>query len=218
MKHNLKNNYHNAEGVGDEDMKREILLSELAKLIVYSPGRVVSALRRAGIFVPEKTRKAQLVSMTSNALYKSKKFATLLVNFIIESNLSFGAKGNPTKKRFDWGDHRAEGNPTTSEDMIAAPPPEKEKFDWYKLLADSAKLVNGFGVLFGGKARADADSERAKADAAAINAQVNKDLLDHVDAIERLNGTQPNVGLYVGIAVGLLVVTGVVVLIVKSGK
>ena len=199
MKHDLMKNYTNADGAGDGEMQRDILISELAKLIVNSPQRVRNHLHNMGFKVSAKPSKTELANLVSAALLKSEGFAKLLSADIISGSYSFNVGGQM--------------GPPTMDYTAPAPTTTKKAWDWTEFLKSSADLVNGFGKIFGGKPRADADKARADADKAATNTDANKDLLAAIAAMDK----QPaNMGLYIG--VGILVIVVVVVLIVKSRK
>ena len=91
MNHNKVANFMSANGSGDHKMKRDILLSEIAKIIVGHPKLVVFHLRESGFKIENNPSKSTLVTTVSNALNKSKKFATKMANEILGSN--YGATG-----------------------------------------------------------------------------------------------------------------------------
>lgn len=79
--HDLKNNYHNA--TGDAKMKRDIIMSEIAKLIVNRPDEVVALLEKYDLKVPKKPTHKHLVKAVSHGLHKSKKFAADIAILIV---------------------------------------------------------------------------------------------------------------------------------------
>jgi hypothetical protein len=94
MNHNKVANFMSANGSGDHKMKRDILLSEIAKIIVGNPRLVVFHLRESGFKIENNPSNSTLVTVVSNALNKSKKFATKMAHEILGSN--YGATGTVT--------------------------------------------------------------------------------------------------------------------------
>lgn len=109
MNHNTASNFMNANGSGDSKMKRDILLSEIAKIIVGNPRLVVFHLRNSGFKVENNPSKSTLVTIVSNALNKSKKFATKMAHEILGN--TYGATGDV-----------AAGDAITTPIVSAAPP------------------------------------------------------------------------------------------------
>lgn len=89
--HNLKNNYLNASG--DDRMKRDILMSEIAKLIVSRTNDVVGLLRKAGFNVPEKPKQKHLVKAVVNGMHKSKRFTSEIMRMIAKGEKRVSADG-----------------------------------------------------------------------------------------------------------------------------
>ena len=55
MKHNIIHNYLSANGAGEQSMERDIIISEIAKLIVDNPERVKLLLQQNGFSVQDNT-------------------------------------------------------------------------------------------------------------------------------------------------------------------
>lgn len=93
LSHNLKDNYLAAEGTGNAKMKRDILLSEIAKLIVKRPDRVVVLLKQAGLSQEGAPQYKDLVKLTARGLGKSKAFAKMITAEIIGKPVTVSADG-----------------------------------------------------------------------------------------------------------------------------
>lgn len=206
MNHDFKNNYYAAEGANDNRMKRDMLFSEIAKQIVNNPERVLSNLSKSGFNVPKKASPERLAAMSSAALNRSRKFATLLTKDILISNMSFSADAdNEWENLFGRG-----GGGTDSK--------TDSKFDFFKTLGQVQGIVQGLGISFGGKGQADATTDRARADAARAQAQANQALLAQIGGMKTMTTAKTNIGLYIGIGVGVVVVlAGGLILYKKFG-
>lgn len=71
-----------ADGVGDSKMKSDIVLSEIAKLIVIKPDVVITYLNKSGFNVSPKTGTRSLIRKVGDAIGKSKQFATYMAEEI----------------------------------------------------------------------------------------------------------------------------------------
>ena len=136
MNHNLAKNYFNASG--DVNMKRDILLSEIAKKLYTDRQGVIDQLKLTGFSVPATVSDDTLVKMVASALSQSRRFATILTKNIVKGSYTFAGDADTTKKPIDFG----------------------------KLIGDSAQLISGIGSIFGGKDRAKADLAKAEAEKA----------------------------------------------------
>ncbi len=93
MKHNLYKNYMSADGSGDNKMKRDILLSEIAKIIVLKPWLVRNHLLTEGFKVSNNPSRSELVNAVSNAMYAKPKFAYRMACEILSGNFSADGGG-----------------------------------------------------------------------------------------------------------------------------
>ena len=82
LKHNIRGNIMNADGVGDSKMKNDIILSEIAKLIVIKPDVVITYLNKSGFNVSDNIGTRSLVKKVGDAINKSKQFATYMAEEI----------------------------------------------------------------------------------------------------------------------------------------
>ena len=210
MNHNLKNNYMNANGSGDTKMKKDILMSEVAKLIVNRPDKVAEHLRKAGYKISGRPSQRQLVKYTSDALHGSKKFATLIAKDIV---------GNGENYSVDYGALIDTGVKAGAEAGKAQPAPPK---DWGAILGGASGVVSGLGGLFGGKKKAQADTAKAKAEAEAAKAEAAKALAEAAKGVRRSKGGGggDNTGLYIGIAVAVavVVVAGIIFMVIRARR
>lgn len=134
MQHDLRKNYLSATGAGDDKMRSDILMSEIAKLIVYRPSLVADVLKKTSPSFKNKNYNShELASIVSTELYGNKKFADELAREIILSQISQSQK-----------ELMADG--TNAGGVIAG----------------VAVIAAGLGALFGGKKKEKADKERAE--------------------------------------------------------
>lgn len=97
MTHNFIANYHSADGAGDEKMKEDMIMSEIAKMIVHYPHRVVMLLRGVGVKIKSNPSRATLVAATTEAMHNSPVFAKEIMLDIV------------TKRHENKGRHGFEG-------------------------------------------------------------------------------------------------------------
>ena len=186
-------NYLSANGAGDTNMASDILTSEVAKQIVSNPEIVVDLLNEYTTEkVAEGTSAIKLGRLTSDALFKSKGFATAIAEEIVADNgMAYSGEGDT--------------QPTTTNLTKKNRSTTRRKIDYSALLQNTSSLVSGLGRLFGGKkGRAqlgDADAQQRNDDAKAA-------LLEKIKA---LRPQKTNVGMYVAVAVGISAVIGTII-------
>ena len=180
VQHKLGNNYLSASGTGDENMKRDILTGEIAKLIVRQPKLIGRLLYKHRLKVPSSNNRSQLVVAVSDGLYSNKKFAEDIAIAIARNR---GADGSLS----------AEG----------------DKSDPAAVLQGAASLVKGLGDLFGGKKKAAAATAQAKAEAEKAKADAQKALAEAAKAHAAGAGMKDNMKLYIGLALGGATLLGV---------
>lgn len=179
LRHNLPGNYHNASGMGDEDMKADILMSEIAKLIVHRTDEVASALNKHGVKTSKNPTHRELVGKVSGKLHMSKEFAKDIALLIV---------GKPRPKKMN-----AEGGGQASTQDYAA------------MAAGTASLISSIGGMFGGKkkAKAQAKADKATAEAAArAKAAAQAQLQNAVKGVSGGKDTGMSVSTYILIGLG----------------
>ena len=179
VKHDLSHNYMSANGSGDAKMKTDIVLSEIGRLIVYSPGTVV------GILNKYKKKKLdgipsqnELVRLVSAAIHNSRKFTEDFSIEIIKQSGEMSFDATPSKP-----------------------------MDIAGLLGGASGVISGLGNLFGGKAKAEAATETAKANALAAQANAQAALANATAGVAG-GKIKSNIGLYIGIGVGVAALGG----------
>lgn len=196
MKHNLKSNLMSGNRSNDPKVKSAIVMSEIAKLIVSNPDRVVKHLNDVGFTITGRPSQRKLVKYTSMAIGNSKKFSMAIAKDIIGSG---GAE-----------------NTHFSEDAT----PAKAPVNWGEVLGGASGIVNGLGNLFGGKKKARAATEKAKAEAARAQAEAQKALALAAKGVSGAGGggggVVDNTMLYIGIAVAVVAVAGTIFFVVRS--
>lgn len=121
LQHNVKGNFMNAAGFGSDRLKEDIILSEIAKLIVVKPEVIVGYLNEAGLPVKGIPGKARLVKLVTKGIAASKKFATLLAKEMVGAGTQLNGDG-------DTGSGGGQ--------------------DWGAMATSTASIVNSLAVLF----------------------------------------------------------------------
>lgn len=212
MVHNTKSNYLNADAAGDDKMKRDIVLSEVAKMIVANPGKVLEHLKASGVKVNGSPDGQKLASIVAQTMRGSKQFAQLMAKDIAAGagNLNcngcqYSAAACPpgyTQNYFGQcfknkkaGGHAADG----------------EKVDAGEVLGAASVLMNAFGSVFGGK-----DKNKETADK--TNATAEKELKAKTETVGRPAKKPVNVMKIVAISIGVAIVIGGSIWIFKAVK
>lgn len=216
MRHNLMSNYHNADGVGDEEMKKDILTSEVGKLIVKYPERIIENLEaenfRVSAFVKRYSRgriaQRILVRLVTNALYESKSFAKRIADDILSGDYSFC--GDAKECNFCC----ASSSCAFAQDGDAG---KKPKMTLETGLGLASGILSGLGDIFAGKKGRKAKTEKAKYEAEKAKAEAEKALHEKTKTLSKGDKKAP-IGLYAGIGVAIAVGIGAVILIVRMRK
>lgn len=170
MTHNLHQNYFSATGAGDGKMKRDILLSEIAKKIYTDRQGVINNLKVTGFGVPKQVDDQTLVKMVASALNRSKRFAKIMAKDVVMASYSADGKYYNLWGMFEGKNKAKSGTPTGS------PPTDSQKTDFGKLFSDASKIVGGIGSIFGGKKRAEADKAASEAEKMRAEAELTEKL------------------------------------------
>lgn len=88
---NIFQNWHYANASGDMKMKRDVLLSEIAKIVVTRPNVAINDLRKHGFKINNNPSTSELVSAISAGLFKSRKYAKDMAIAILSGY--YGADG-----------------------------------------------------------------------------------------------------------------------------
>lgn len=138
MIYNTKNmrefmdNYMSADGAGDTRMKRDILISEIAKIIVNNPKKVMGHLKLYGFAVSQNASKDALATTVSRALLKSPRFARQMALEILGG--TYGAAGSMDMMTTTPVDSPLPSSPDPAAVSGVSPGP----------------IVSGLGEVFGG--------------------------------------------------------------------
>lgn len=141
MIYNTKNmnsfmgNYMSADGSGDKRMKRDILISEIAKIIVNRPNKVMGHLKLYGFAVSQNASKKELATVVSRALLKSPRFAAQMAIEILGG--TYGAAGSMDTATTEVVGPTSTAIPTSPDPTAAT-------------TVSTAPIVNGLGEVFGG--------------------------------------------------------------------
>lgn len=217
MTHNAKVSYSNADGAGDEKMKRDIILSEIAKFIIKHPKRVISHLAEVGVKV--KGGRKHLVKAVSDAMHHSPKFAELMASDLAKDNQrsasgdEFSASGDRKKKKAARKEKRRikkldkNGKEVVVDEIVDVDENgtivDSGAVDVGALAGAASTIKNAFGNIFGGKKK-----KAAAAQAEKDRAQAEKDLLDKTNAV---SNTTPDLeshltrNILIGVGVALVI-------------
>ncbi len=101
--HNLRGNVLSANGSKDTNMKRDIVLSEIGKLIAVKPDVIIAYLRKVGVKVKGDASTGKLVKLVSETIPKSKNFTFLLAEEIDGKGRAKGfINGDTSNPEINW--------------------------------------------------------------------------------------------------------------------
>jgi hypothetical protein len=83
---NMMSNFSGAINSQDNDMAKDVLLSEIHKILDKSPEVLIDALNNSEIATPSTISKRELIHKVVEALYESEKFRDNVSKFVIEGN------------------------------------------------------------------------------------------------------------------------------------
>lgn len=229
MKHNIGKNFMSADGVGDEKMKQDIIMSEIAKLIIGCPDRVIMHLQEAGIKFKGYPNRKVLVRAVTEAMHNSQAFAKAMMTDVVAGACN-GKKAQSAEDSFSMtaaekrdcqrrggvmvmnqGSGQYECSAITAKrngamlsvDDNAATVGSKTPVDWGSLLGSVGVLTAAAGSIFGGK-----DKNKNPKVAGVKKNGAEKDLLDKTNTIGDDNKSSIGKKIAIGIGVALLV-TGI---------
>lgn len=192
MQHNFHKNYHNASGLGDADVKRDILMSEIAKLIVYKPEEMSGMLKKYGIKISDKPTQRELTRQMAEGMYRSQNLAEEVSQEIAGGSKEFHGDG-------------ATATDTTKKDSV----------DYAALVGNAAELVKGIGTTFGGKKKAKSQKAATEAEIKRLKAEADLEKLKAMGALKKAvkgvsggKDMESNIGMYIGIGLGVAAVVG----------
>lgn len=83
---NMMSNFSGAINSQDNDMAKDVLLSEIHKVLDKNPEVLIEALNNSGIATSSTISKRELIHKVVEALYESKKFRDNISKIIIQNN------------------------------------------------------------------------------------------------------------------------------------
>lgn len=83
---NMMSNFSGAINSQDNDMAKDVLLSEIHKVLDKNPEVLIEALNNSEIATPSTISKRELIHKVVEALYESEKFRDNISKFVIEGN------------------------------------------------------------------------------------------------------------------------------------
>ena len=83
---NMMSNFSGAINSQDNDMAKDVLLSEIHKVLDKNPEVLIDALNNSGIATPSTISKRELIHKVVEALYENEKFRENISKFVIEGN------------------------------------------------------------------------------------------------------------------------------------
>ena len=105
-KHKLFENINNIKGTKDMRISRELIVSELAKVILSRPHEVKRALVDCGVAVSDRPSKVQLVKKVSYNVARSRCLRYNLGVLVMQNQMPFddgSSDGYSNKSGTDWG-------------------------------------------------------------------------------------------------------------------
>jgi len=105
-RHKLFENINNIKGTKDMKISRELIVSELAKVILSRPHEVKKALVDCGVAVSERPSKVQLVKKVSYNVARSRCLRYNLGVLVMQNQMPFddgSSDGYSNKAGTDWG-------------------------------------------------------------------------------------------------------------------
>lgn len=79
-------NWSSADGSGNTDFQKDVILDEVSRLIELDRPVVVSALKESGYKISPKAKKKEVIDKTVSALYRSNQFRHDIAKAIVSAN------------------------------------------------------------------------------------------------------------------------------------
>ena len=79
-------NWSSANGSGNTDFQKDVILDEVSRLIELDRPVVISALKDAGYSISPKAKKKEVIDKTVSALYRSNQFRHDIAKAIVSAN------------------------------------------------------------------------------------------------------------------------------------
>lgn len=86
---NMMSNFNGAINSEDNDMAKDVLLSEIHRILDKNPEVLIEALNNSEIATSSTISKRELIHKVVEALYESEKFRENISKFVIEGNESY---------------------------------------------------------------------------------------------------------------------------------
>lgn len=83
---NMMSNFSGAVNSQDNDMAKDVLLSEIHRILDKNPEILIQTLNDSGIATSSKISKRELIHKVVEAIYESEKFRANISKFIIQGN------------------------------------------------------------------------------------------------------------------------------------
>ena len=213
MTHNLNANYHSADGAGDEKMKQDIIMSEIAKMIVNRPDRVVTHLNEIGIAFKKTPNRRLLVKAVAHGMHSSKRFAVNMMTDIAGGDTMEASGTNGSKLKTRRTNVGATNDSQLSADSGAATTGGGGGINYTDLTKSVSVLTGAIGNIFGGiKKRKD------KKGAIKQKNTAEKDLLTKTEIINDGGEKKSHIGRNIAIGVGLALAVGAGIMIYRSTR
>lgn len=88
---NMMSNFSGAINSQDNDMAKDVLLSEIHRILDKNPKVLIEALNNSGIATSSTISKRELIHKVVEALYESEKFREIISKNVIEGNEQEGS-------------------------------------------------------------------------------------------------------------------------------
>lgn len=114
----IMSNFSGSIMSNDKEMQKDILLSEIHKILHKNPKSLIEALKNAGVDVPSRISNKHLVHLVVEAVYENAKFRENIALLIAENQTSnfSNANGELVNKIKDFFSKSGEGSSSESTD------------------------------------------------------------------------------------------------------
>jgi hypothetical protein len=111
----IMSNFSGSMMSNDKEMTKDILISEIHKILHKNPKSLIEALKNSGVDVPSRISNNHLVHLVVEAVYENAKFRENVAYLITENNHSnfSNANGELLEKFKSWFANKGEGSDST---------------------------------------------------------------------------------------------------------
>lgn len=150
-KHDFQKNYLNAINDNDREMTKDVIIDELAKLIVNNKTQIVKIMRTHGVQVSYSDNKKKISNVLTSEIGKNKELRNEISKLIVQYNVNKKdvkelSKRIIEKNKKEKKYHNQSGDSDTSDSDSDS----EDKDDFFKKLSQDEKVLNSMGNLVAG--------------------------------------------------------------------